>query len=197
MRENLLLKQKLWGLPLSTLHNVRRRGQRREPAQGSTPQPSTVWDLLQWQGKKPQASAGSFSELLVGCLRMLPIYSFYCQAGSVKLLKWTTASLFSDTNPEKALSPRKGFSAFMFCFILQMHSSCTFQMNSWEKPATTATGLQNAADLYPISHNNFFPSKHLRTLAFFSCSVSCGHMLSSVCFMETTLKSVKELQFSF
>lgn len=113
--ENLLLKQKLWGLPLSTLQHVRRRGQRREPAQGCTPQPSTVWDLLQWQGKKPQASAGSFSELLVGCLRMLPIYSFYCQAGSVKLLKWITASLFSDTNPEKALSPRKGFSAL--CFV--------------------------------------------------------------------------------
>lgn len=47
----------------------------------------TVWDLLQWQGKKRQASAGSFGELLIGCLRMLPIYSFYYQAGSVRLFK--------------------------------------------------------------------------------------------------------------
>lgn len=48
----------------------------------------------------------------------------------------------------------------------------------------------------PYLTQQFLSLKMFTHVGFFSCSVLRGRTLSTVCFMETALKSIKELQFS-
>lgn len=75
-------------------------------------------------------STGTFCKLWVGCVRMLPIYFFYCQAGSLRPLKWNTSISILRYEPWERPFTEERVSCFSFCFILQAYCSCTLQLSS-------------------------------------------------------------------
>lgn len=73
----------------------------------------------------------------------------------------------------------------------QTCSSCTLLIIHWEKSVITVTDLQSTPDFYPVSlHPKGFH------YAVFSCSKLCVYVLSSLCFMETALKSPEEFSLA-